>query len=240
MRNLIALLSDFGHADPYVGVMKGVILGLAPKATLVDLCHGIPPRDVRAGAFVLRTSVPFFPKGTLFIAVVDPGVGSKRRLLWARTATHSFLAPDNGLLSGLPLVEVRELTNRKLWLPEVSATFHGRDVLAPVAGRLARGLSAPTVGPRVRDWKKLPRDGSRVLMIDRFGNAITGLTRRDVGSVVRFRGKRIALAGHYAAVPDGKAVALFGSSGHLELSIRNGDFARRHRARPGDSVYAGR
>ncbi len=220
--------------------MKGVILGLAPKAALVDLCHGIPPQDVRAGAFVLETSVRYFPDGTLFVAVVDPGVGTKRRLLWARTARHSFLAPDNGLLGRLPLVEVRELTNRKLRLPEVGSTFHGRDILAPAAGRLARGLSPATVGPRVKDWMKLPRAGGHVVVIDRFGNAITDLRRKDVAGAVRFKGKRIAVADHYAAVPEGRSAAVFGSSGHLELSLRNGDFARRHHARPGDSVYAGR
>lgn len=260
MNDPIALLSDFGHADPYVGVMKGVILSRAPKATIVDLCHGIGPQDVRAAAFALRSSVSFFPKGTLFVAVVDPEVGSGRRILWAKTARHTFLAPDNGLLAWLDddkqLIDMRALMNKSLWLPEVSETFHGRDIFAAVAGRLARGLAPARLGPRIVDMMRLrfpgpTRNGGRVkgeiLVIDRFGNAVTNLRREHMAPGVKIyfgghgNGRGIGpVADFYAGVSEGKSLTLFGSSGYLELSIRNGDFARRYRARPGDKVYVGR
>lgn len=243
------LLTDFGQRDPYVGVMKGVILARAPKAAVVDLCHEIRPQDVRGAAFALRISVPYFPKGSLFVAVVDPGVGSGRRILWARTKNHQFLAPDNGLLSWLegPILELRSVENSALFLPRVSATFHGRDIFAPVAARLSRGLAPKRLGPAVSDYVRIPLSvpgrtaaGVRgeVLWIDRFGNAVTNLRRehaKDSGRVL-FRGRPVAVCGHYAQAPAGRPLALIGSSGFLELSIRGGDFAERHKARPGDKI----
>ncbi|MCX5796624.1 MAG: SAM-dependent chlorinase/fluorinase [Elusimicrobia bacterium] len=247
----IVLLSDFGHHDPYVGVMKGVILSFCPKAVIVDLCHEIPPQDVKTAAFWLRVSVPYFPKGSLFVCVVDPGVGSQRRILCARTARHQFLAPDNGLLSWVkdPLVEIRSVENKKLWLPTVSATFHGRDIFAPVAGRLAAGLKTSRLGPKVANIQRLPfprprRDkqgvNGEILIIDRFGNAVTNLSAKDVASseTLSFKGRRLPLRSHYAEAKPKEALALIGSSGYLELSIRNGDFSRARKARPGDQVHA--
>ncbi|MDE2238229.1 MAG: SAM-dependent chlorinase/fluorinase, partial [Elusimicrobia bacterium] len=148
MAAVIALLTDFGLQDPYVGVMKGVIADLAPRAKVVDLCHGLPPQDVRGAALFLRQSAPYFPKATLFVVVVDPGVGSDRRVLYARTRRHSFLAPDNGALSWLPdpVLEWRSVVRRSLFLAQVSSTFHGRDLFAPVAARLSRGLPPSRLG----------------------------------------------------------------------------------------------
>jgi S-adenosylmethionine hydrolase len=247
----IVLLTDFGGQDPYVGVMKGVILAHAPGAQLVDLCHEVPPQDVRGAAFQLMVTASFFPKGTLFVAVVDPGVGSRRRILWARTARHQFLAPDNGVLSWLEdaesVLEIREVTNRKLWLPVVSSTFHGRDVFAPVAGRLHQGLEPRLLGPQVRVIVRLPfpgvtrgRGGTRgeILSFDRFGNAITNLRRGDVknGSRITFRGRALPRAAHYGEAARGKPAAVIGSAGFLELSVREGDFRGRYKAKVGDPV----
>ena len=251
MKGPVVLLTDFGHRDPYVGVVKGVILSLCPKAALVDLCHELPPQDVGAAAFALRAGAGYFPKGSLFVCVVDPGVGSRRRILWARTADQQFLAPDNGLLGWLkdPVIEFRSLENSGLWLPERSATFHGRDIFAPVAGRLAAGLRPERLGPRVEDVQPNPfpqpasgRTGVRgsILLVDRFGNAVTNLSLSHVacrGGIV-FKGRRLPLLHHYAEARPGEPLALIGSSGYLELSVRNGDFGRRFRARPGDPVHA--
>ena len=251
MKGPIVLLTDFGHHDPYVGVMKGVILSFCPKAALVDLCHEIPPQDITAAAFTLRVSAPYFPKGSLFVCVVDPGVGSQRRILWLRTARHQFLAPDNGLLSWVqdPVAEVRSVENSGLWLPEVSATFHGRDVFAPVAGRLAAGLRPDKLGPKVEDYQSPPfpqpqcdKKGvhGRILLIDRFGNAVTNLSPSHAASCreVVCKGRRLPLLNHYAEAKPHEALALIGSSGYLELSICHGDFSRACKARPGDPVHA--
>jgi S-adenosylmethionine hydrolase len=231
--------------------MKGVLLSYCPKAVVVDLCHEIPPQEVAAAAFTLRASVAYFPKGSLFVCVVDPGVGSRRRILWARTARHQFLAPDNGLLSWVetPFAEIRSVENRKSWRPQVSATFHGRDIFAPAAGRLAAGLRPSALGPTIADFRRLPlpeprRDkrGARgeILWIDRFGNAITNIPSRQAVSCrwALCRGRRLPLRRHYAEAEPGRPLALIGSSGFLELSIRNGDFSRACKARPGDIVHA--
>lgn len=247
----IALLTDFGLSDPFVGVMKGVLLSRSPGVPFVDLTHGIAPQDVRQAALALRQSVPYFPEGTLFVCVVDPGVGSQRRILWARGARHQYLAPDNGLLSWLDgerLRELRAVTNGSLFLKPVSATFHGRDVFAPVAAALARGLNPARLGPRVSAIKRLPLPAPRrgrgavrgeILAFDRFGNAVTNLTPKDLprGARLSHRGADLGpLRSHYAAVPAGSALALAGSSGFVELSVRDGDFSRRAGARTGDAV----
>jgi S-adenosylmethionine hydrolase len=143
-RPIITLLTDFGNQDPYVGIMKGVILGLCPDAALVDLCHETSAHDVLGGSFLLQSASPFFPAGTIHVAVVDPGVGGARRPILAHIDDQFFVAPDNGLLSYSmshgALRTVRAITAREYLLPEVSATFHGRDVFAPVAGHLACGV----------------------------------------------------------------------------------------------------
>src|SRR5437763_3550394 len=150
---LITLTTDFGPASPYVAAMKGVLLAVNPEARLVDLSHHLPPQDLRYASFFLRSAVPYFPAGTLHVVIVDPGVGTSRDLLCVRTAGQVLLVPDNGCwtelarrLKGTPVV-VR-LTERRFWREEVSATFHGRDILAPVAGHLGRGVSPDELGPR--------------------------------------------------------------------------------------------
>lgn len=252
MKGPLVLLTDFGGRDPYVGVMKGVILSRNPRARIVDLCHEVPPQDIRTAAFYLLTSAEFFPAGALFITVVDPGVGSKRRILWAKTATHQFLFPDNGCASWVsekrPFLSVREVSNHKLWLNRPSSTFHGRDIFAAVGGSLSRGAAAASLGPKVKAWVRMPfppvaRHGQvlrgSVVAIDHFGNAITNLRAKDIrhGARVEFKGRDLScVRTHYAQASDAAALALLGSSGFLELSIRNGHFAGTFQARPGDPV----
>lgn len=239
MDKSIALLTDFGHRDPFVGVMKGVIASRAPKARVIDLCHDLAPGDITAAALALRASVPYFPKGTLFVTVVDPGVGSRRRVVWARTKTHSFLAPDNAVLSWVPdpLIECRAVTNKSLFLSPLSGTFHGRDIFAPVAAALIRSSKPPLLGPRISDLLKAPFPVNRLLSFDRFGNAVTSIPSKGARSIL-YKGRSYPVRTHYASVPSGKPLAVAGSSGLVELSVRDGDFRRRFKARPGDPVHA--
>lgn len=250
----IVLLTDFGQADPFVGVMKGVVLSRLPDARIVDLTHGVPARDVRRAAFVLMDSAAYFPDGALFVCVVDPGVGSSRPILWARGARHCFLAPDNGLLSWVerrePLKELRRVADDRLFLKPVSSTFHGRDVFAPVAAALAGGLAPAKLGPRVRTMRRLPFPAPRrkgrgvrgeILLFDRFGNALTNLSTRDLPRGARLKHGSADLGPlrtHYAAAEPGAPVAVLGSSGFVELSLRDGDYARQRGARVGDLVEA--
>lgn len=235
----IALLTDFGHQDHFAGVMKAVIHARAPEARVIDLSHGVPSGDIRAGALALRCSAPYFPKGTLFVAVADPGVGSKRRVLWARTKDHSFLAPDNGLLSWLtdPVIESRSVTNAALFLKPLSGTFHGRDVFAPVAAALAKGTSPSRLGPLVKDAVAIPWPKNEILAFDRFGNAVTSVPASRAKRVLYNHRNLGPVRSHYAAVPTGKPLAVAGSSGLIELSVRDGDFRARFRAAQGDTVH---
>lgn len=237
MKGPIVLLTDFGLCDHYVGVLHGVLASLAPEARVIDLCHEVPPQDVRAGAFRLRAAAPFFPAGSIFVCVVDPGVGSGRRILWARGETgRQYLAPDNGLLGWVaePLAQVRSVDNPAWRLPQVSCTFHGRDVFAPAAARLWRGQPAEELGPVVSEWTKLAWPRAEIVAVDRFGNAVTSVPAGPRGLV--FRGKRFPVKDHYAAVAPGKPAAVAGSSGLLELSVRDGSFARRYRVKVGEPV----
>lgn len=244
----IVLLTDFGTRDAYVGVMKGVLAGLAPDVPIIDLTHDVPPQDVRTAAFLLAGSVAYFPEGTIFVAVVDPGVGTARKLVAVRTERHRFLAPDNGLLGFLKTAGVirsqHEVTNAKYFLPEVSATFHARDILAPVAAHLARGTDPALLGPVLAELRTLdfPRPAVRdnriegeVVYIDSFGNCLTNLTRTDLEALSRDRSSiRVSAAGRamagiqstYGSVEEGSPVALVGSSGHLEIAIHCGHAAR--------------
>ena len=250
----IALLSDFGANDPFVGTMKGVILTKAPGLTIIDITHQIPPQDIQAAAFYLMASVPFMPKGTLFIAVVDPTVGMGRGILWARTKNHQFITPDNGILSWVgereKIEEVRFINNSALFLPRISSTFHGRDIMAPVAAAIAKGLPEKSIGPVLRDYRRFPyprpeKTGNRVtgqvIVIDHFGNAITNITRqyltaKSIFTVADRLVKGLKLT--YASVPEGEPLALIGSFGFLEFSIRNGNFSRAFGVKAGSAVEA--
>jgi S-adenosylmethionine hydrolase len=252
MPPVVALLTDFGSQDHYVGSLKGAILSVCRDATLVDLAHELPVHDVAAGAFALLSSWRDFPEGTIFLAVVDPGVGTGRRALALQADGRLFVGPDNGILSLVMEdaegdVVVREITNDGMMRPHVSATFHARDVFGPVAGHLATGVPIAEVGPSVADPVRLapppPQSGGPgewsavVLHVDRFGNLITSLRRRDVDAILAAvendrNGVVVALGDHvlplavtYADVAEGEACALLGSSGRLEIAVNRGSAA---------------
>lgn len=235
----IALLTDFGLVDPYVGVMKGVIATLAPGVPVIDVTHGVPPQDVRVGALLLDAAWRYFPDGTVFVGVVDPGVGTARRPVVVRAVGRLFVGPDNGLFGLLPDAEVREITAP--WgLPSRSRTFHGRDLFAPVAARLARGARFEDVGPVVPDPTPLdlpaPTEGvGEVLYVDRFGNAVTNLPGVDHGVLV-VRNTRAPVVRTYGEGAAGAPIALTGSTGRLEVAIRDGDAARELGLAPGTVV----
>ena len=246
----IVLLTDFGHRDPFVGIMKGVIASRAPKASVIDLCHEIAPQSVDEAALALKASVRYFPKGSLFVTVVDPGVGSKRKIVWARTKSHSFLAPDNGIISWLEetLLECRAVEDSVLLLKPVSTTFHGRDIFAPVAASLWLGLPPSKLGPETQPFKAPFPSPKRVsggliggiLSFDRFGNAVTTLSSIEVppGAIFTHRGRKLGtMKSHYAQIPPKGLAPVSGSSGLVELCARDGDFRARAKARKGDEVH---
>ncbi len=196
MKNpIITLLTDFGTQDPFVGVMKGVILSICPSARLVDLTHEVPPQSVPAGAFALKCSVGYFPKGTVHLAVVDPGVGSARKAVALRSKGHYFVGPDNGLFSAAlkdrGIEQVVELTEKKYQLPHPSSTFHGRDLFAPAAAYLAQGVPMARLGVSQNNWiwREIPKPfktahgwTGQVLWVDHFGNIITNLENKHLPS----------------------------------------------------------
>lgn len=255
-KTLITLTTDFGTADWFVGVMKGVILRLSPSVRIIDLTHAVPLGDVRAGAFALMAGCRFFPKGSIHVTVVDPGVGSQRRAIAVETEDHFFIGPDNGVLSwALKSERVRRiiaLANDACFLKPVSRTFHGRDVFAPVAAHLSRGLSLGKLGPELADFQRLnwpqPVSASGVLVgevlyVDRFGNAITNIDAGNLESLgprrlqVRIGGRPgFLVADYYQVVRQGKSVAVLGSSGFLEIAVNGGNAARRFGLKAGVKV----
>ncbi|MDZ4774859.1 MAG: SAM-dependent chlorinase/fluorinase [Planctomycetota bacterium] len=254
-RSLVALTTDFGLDDPYVGVMKAVILARAPHVTIVDVTHGVPAQDVEVGAFFLARAVPYFPPATVHVAVVDPGVGSSRRLLAAEAHGQSFLAPDNGLLSGVldRGSLVFELDVERCALPERSHTFHGRDILAPAAAAIANGIALSELcSGRVHDWVKLTpepltcsSDGrsiaARVLFVDRYGNVVLNASSTDLGDeperwMAVFPAESVAFAHTYAQVPSGGALLLVDSFDALEIAVNGGDASIRFRLARGARV----
>ena len=238
----ITLTTDFGTDSPYVAQIKAAILCINPDASLVDITHAIAPQNVRAGALVLDEVAPRFPPDTIHVAVVDPGVGTERQLVFARIGKQNFLAPDNGLLSALtrtsPAEQLVALTDRQYWAPAVSATFHGRDILAPVAAHLSLGLEPARLGRSLRQIHALPwprvhvgdsRIEGEVCRIDSFGNLITDITADLLGEaesdrlVVTCGTIQIdGLVTTYANRSEATLVALIGSSGRLELAVVGG------------------
>jgi S-adenosyl-L-methionine hydrolase (adenosine-forming) len=243
-RPLIALLTDFGLRDHYAGTMKGVALGVCPEITFVDISHDIPPHDVLGGALELAAAYRYFPHGTIFLVVVDPGVGSSRRGIAAETSDYRFVAPDNGVLSvvfdQMTPKRVVELTDRRYARPTISRTFEGRDRFAPAAGWLAKGLDLAALGRSAGSVVRLeipsPRvteegvDGE-VLRVDRFGNLITNIDRvlleKMSGPIgVQVGSREISrLVSTYADASAGELCALVGSSDHLEIAVNGGNAA---------------
>ena len=248
MRPVIAVLSDFGTRDHYAGTMKGVMLGICPDATLVDITHEVPPHDVVDGALQLAAACRYFPSGTIFLAVVDPGVGGARRGIAVEAGDYRFVAPDNGVLTlvlrDLPPKRVVELTERRYARPTVSRTFEGRDRFAPAAAWLAKGIQLTALGRPVADYQRLDitlpeatDDGLRgvVVRVDRFGNAVTNIDRRTFEGVARGKPVEVSVGGDrirqivatYAELPAGGVGALFGSTDHLELAANGASAAER-------------
>lgn len=233
---IVTLTTDFGTDDPYVGIMKGALLQAAPKVPCIDVSHAVPPQDVAGGAFVLWSIVGRFPQGSVHVAVVDPGVGTERRLLAAAAHDCYWLAPDNGVLAPVLAAagvhEVRAIDLAHLGIRPASQTFHGRDVLAPVGGWLASGrYGFSAMGPRIADAVAgdalfdLP---PRVVHIDRFGNAITNVpaAAATTARAVRIGGDEAPLRRTYGDVGEGHLLAYVGSFGLVEVAVRGGSAAQ--------------
>lgn len=252
---MITLTTDFGTSDWFVGTLKCVIAGLAPGVPVIDITHDVPPGDVWAGAFALTATAPYCPPNAVHVAVVDPGVGSHRAAIALQTDHGTFIGPDNGLLSlvvrNRQVRAAHVLSNRDWFLPRVSQTFHGRDVFAPVAARLALGHPIADAGPQLARWEKLtwpePRpsphaiDGE-VVHVDRYGNAITNipvelLARHPHLNIVDLMGRAIPTLDCYAAVAVGEPVAVPGSTGYLEVVINQGNAARTFGLSRGSSIH---
>jgi S-adenosylmethionine hydrolase len=239
-RPIIAFLTDFGTRDAYVGAMKGVVLGICPDVTLVDLTHDIPPHDVRAGARVLAGCCSYYPVGTIFVAIVDPGVGSARRALAVDTGDYRLVGPDNGVLGAAldahPPKRIVELTERKYQRPTVSRTFEARDRFAPAAAHLAKGVAVTLLGRGTAGYERLDwpqpvvaadRLDGEVESVDRFGNLVTNIPRAAVERLLRDGPIDVRLGGldvprlvtTYAEAACGEVCALFGSTDHLEVAV---------------------
>jgi S-adenosyl-L-methionine hydrolase (adenosine-forming) len=257
----IAMLSDFGYLDHYAGVMRGVIASLAPAARMVDITHGIPSQNIVAGALALRQSWRFFPARTIFLAVVDPGVGTRRRAIAVETRSGAkMVGPDNGLLwmaaEQAGFKRAVELREQRYFLSQQSSTFHGRDVFAPVAAYLWNGVGLARLGPLVSDIKRLGVDEpvehkveirGIVIYVDGFGNLESNIDRARIEALkTRFPGRKllvriaqsapIAVSRTYGDAPKGAPLALFGSFEMLEIAVREGNAAEQLAAGPGTEI----
>jgi S-adenosylmethionine hydrolase len=258
-RPIVTLTTDFGTTGSYVAQMKGVLLGVNPELTIVDITHKVPPQNIRAGAMILAEAAIRFPPQSIHVAVVDPGVGTKRNLIYASMADRHFLAPDNGLLSLLarefPPVRIIKLANAEYWRSPVSATFHGRDILAPVAAHLSLGVAPDLFGTpldavQMLDWPRAAfahgNCSGEVMAIDAFGNVITNISVADLPQAAALQLERAEaqIAGHvivgisrtYGEKEPGQLLALFGSSGYLEVAVNQGHAASVLSAQPGDPI----
>ena len=260
---VISLMTDFGVRDEYVGVMKGVILAAAPEVRIVDLCHRIAPQDVVQGAFMIAAAFRYFPPRTLHVLVVDPGVGGKRRILYAEAEGHRFLCPDNGLLTMVAqstgLTQVRYVSNRDLFAPRVSRTFHGRDVFAPVAAFLVQGGDPGQLGEktaaegieRLADWEpQIRADGritGRIVATDHFGNLITNISAESLADLLGDApraalqvdiGQQLTTHLHdaYEEASPGAVLAIIGSRATLEIAVNQGRACDRLEVVPGGRV----
>lgn len=253
---IITLLTDFGIADHYVAGMKGVILGICPEAWMIDISHLVPPQDIRSGAYLLKCVYKYFPQGTVHLAVVDPGVGTSRRGLAIAAGSRFFIGPDNGIfslvLSENPGWKAYSIENLALRRPDVSHTFHGRDVFAPAAAHLANGIPLDHFGtpcaPLPADWTAPRSSGDEllgeVIHIDHFGNCITNVTDRDIEGLGKKEELQVQVRSHtidsisktYAEAKPGRIMALFGSCNHLEIAVNQGNASRKLGIGSGDRV----
>ena len=251
---IITLTTDFGFEDPFPGSMKGVILTICPTAQIVDITHNISPQDIKQGNFVLKACHHFFPKGTIHVCVIDPGVGSERRPILVKTKDYYFIGPDNGLFTFVnedeKIISITELTEKKYWLKNVSHTFHGRDIFAPVAAHLAKGINPASFGENLKkdhltifNIKKFTKDKNSfhgvVQFIDHFGNIVTNIPNKEIpphitGKIKTYRFK--GLVRNFAEAKQRTLTAIRGSSNFIELFIYKGNAAKLVKAEIGDEV----
>jgi S-adenosylmethionine hydrolase len=255
---LITLTTDFGLKDPYVAEMKAAILGICPNVAIVDITHEIEKFSIRMGAYVLASAVPYFPKGTIHVAVVDPGVGTRRRPILIKTQQSFFIGPDNGLLilaaEHQGITGIHEITNSRLMLPRVSSTFHGRDVFAPAAAHLANGVHPTEFGPEIRDavkpeFTKVTRRKDvlvgEVLHVDNFGNIITNISEKEIARIHTTDMVNVELPNHklklklckaYGEAKPQEPLALIGSHNYLEIALNQGNAAAKFEIKPEDKI----
>ncbi len=256
----IVLMTDFGLTDSYVGQMKGVILSIAPEARIIDLTHAVTPQNITEGAFLLGKSTAYFPEGSIFVAVVDPGVGSSRKAIALKTGTHTFLGPDNGLFTALlqsrAISTCVTITESRYALPQKSSTFHGRDIFAPAAAHLASGVPLSSLGEEMdpASCRVIPMpecttldngkswEGS-IIYSDHFGNLVTSIDSSLLESphnwVVRAgTGSPLPICTTYAEAGDLQPLAYRGSSGMIEIGVRNGNAKEILGLRSGEPVRA--
>ena len=260
---LLSLLTDFGLKDPFVAEMKAVILSICPEARIIDITHQVEKFDIRMGSFLLTSAAPYFPSGTVHVAVVDPGVGGERRPIVVQTKRNLFVGPDNGLLIPAAqqdgILHVYELTNRSIMRDEVSATFHGRDVFAPAAAHLSCEFSPKECGPEIMDYVKptfaKPTFDStmancEVFYIDGFGNIVTNLSHPQLSKLNLKSGRKVSLSvgrrrlsarfvRTYSDLGQNEVGVLMGSHGFLEVACREKSAAKRLRVRRGSALRVG-
>jgi len=255
--SIITLTTDFGLDDICVGVMKGVNLSINPGCTIVDITHGVEPQDIAAGALALESACQYFPQGAIHVAIVDPGVGGGRRPLVLETNKGLFVGPDNGIFSfalqGPGLKAVYELTAKNYFLPDPSSTFHGRDIFAPAAAHLSKGVQPEQLGRKIDNPIILPSAmpeihgdilEGRIIRIDRYGNLISNVSRDMLQEFVRESKMRAEVKGatmtklmpSYAAAQEGELFCIIGSTGRLEVSLKNSSAVKRIGASRGDSI----
>lgn len=254
---IVTLITDFGWQAEYAGAMKGAILSVNPRCRIVDITHEVPPGDILRASFVLGNTYPYFPAGTVHLAVVDPGVGTERRPLAIGKNGHFFVGPDNGVFTAVLAAPGEcagyEIARKEFFRRPLSATFHGRDLFGPAAGRLSLGLPARSFGPRVRDFARLEfpraerrggRIAGRILWADSFGNLITNIRREEHEPALAEGGWRITgkgwrierLSRTYGEARPGEPLALFGSAGYLELAVNRGRAAEALKLKAGDPL----
>jgi hypothetical protein len=261
MKNpLIALMTDFGEDDFFVASLRGVILRINPSAGVIDITHSVPSFDPQSAGFILFSCYRYFPENTIFLSIIDPGVGSSRRILLARTESYFFIAPDNGLLALVleeeAIQEMRAVENEEYFLAARGRTFEGRDKMAPAAAHLSKGIPVKEFGPELKEYTKLEVEKAalkndqifgRILYADRFGNLITNIPERLVQELegsekekelrVQVGGKKISrFQGSYNSVRKGELLFLVGSLGMIEVAAREDSASKRLKAKPGDPV----
>ncbi|MGB9853446.1 MAG: SAM hydrolase/SAM-dependent halogenase family protein [Candidatus Bathyarchaeales archaeon] len=255
---IITLTTDFGLADPYVAEMKAIILKINPDAKIVDISHQIQKFNIRMGAYILAAAAPYFPEGTIHVAVVDPGVGTKRKPMLVEAENGFFIGPNNGVLALAAnrqgIKHVYEIANSKFMLPKISATFHGRDIFAPAAAFLSKGVSPSEFGHEIRKivmprFAKIVRKGNilrgEIIHVDSFGNIVTNFTEKelelaDVKGTFKIKLKEfelnLKLCKAYAEVKPKRPLAIIGSHDFLEISVNKGNAAETFKVKPGDKV----